>query len=1020
MTLLTRRTLRRAATRHQFRPCVRQLESRLAPATFTVLSTANSGTGSLRQAISDANTSAGADVIQFDSTVFDTPRTIKLTTGELLITGALSINGPTGKVTISGNNASRIFHLQSATKGLTVSMANLILTAANSTTEGAAIWAENAPDVMLTNCLIHGNTYVHSAVDIESYPVDNSGGKFTAIDCAFNNNSGITNNSTISVLGHGSSTIMKRSTISDNIGRGLRILKPISGADLNGYLLIEDCTISGNQGHSGAGVNIYADFAPDQCAIRNTTISGNSANNIAGGIYFLSNDTLVVQNSTISSNTAGKSHGAGITCRSSVSTSVVALESTIVTGNVSIEQGLQDIEALSPNGKFSYKNSSIFTPTSSTLINLGGNRPFGEDPLLAPLADNGGPTKTHALVFSSPVANKGSNPANLTNDQRGTGNPRSFNGGVDIGAYEITKIQVDTTVDEFDGNYSTGDLSLREAISLTAFPAVYFDPVVFATPQTITLTMGVFAIPGGRTIIGPAGKVTVNANNASRIFFLTPTGPNVQNNFSNLILTGGNAGTGQGGAIFGSGFGFGGVSVTLNNCTLTGNTATTGGAIGIGSGTLTIEDCTLTNNTANGFGGGGSGGAISASFTAMKTFIRRSTISGNTAASGAGGVYIYGSTYQSGISLVEDCTISNNKTPGDGGGLALKGNANTVRNCTISGNTAGRGGGIALIIGGTAVIQNSTIVYNTATVVFGAGGGISASVAIPQIFLESSIVSKNTAPSGPDIAAAGTVTHKTSSIFSSAGVSSFNDLGGNRPFGEEPLLGPLDDNGGPMLTHKLLPGSPVIDQGSNPALLVNDQRGIGYARVYGPAADMGALEPFVPTLIPAFPESVTLNDYAPQRSRVTHWYITFAGTPTLPMNPADAFQVVRQSDNALVQFTVTTVGSDVQLDFTGGPLEFGSLQDGRYTVRIFAAQIPNLDANDDGIVGDSFELIGDPTNRVFRLFGDENGDGTVAANDFIQFRLSLGGTNPVFDFDGDGAVAASDFIQFRLRFGGSV
>ncbi len=44
----------------------------------------------------------------------------------------------------------------------------------------------------------------------------------------------------------------------------------------------------------------------------------------------------------------------------------------------------------------------------------------------------------------------------------------------------------------------------------------------------------------------------------------------------------------------------------------------------------------------------------------------------------------------------------------------------------------------------------------------------------------------------------------------------------------------------------------------------------------------------------------------------------------------------------------------------------------------------------------------------------------VAANDFIQFHLAFGGTDPIFDFDNDGSVSASDFIQFRLRFGGSI
>jgi hypothetical protein len=44
----------------------------------------------------------------------------------------------------------------------------------------------------------------------------------------------------------------------------------------------------------------------------------------------------------------------------------------------------------------------------------------------------------------------------------------------------------------------------------------------------------------------------------------------------------------------------------------------------------------------------------------------------------------------------------------------------------------------------------------------------------------------------------------------------------------------------------------------------------------------------------------------------------------------------------------------------------------------------------------------------------------VAASDFIQFRLALGGYSVIFDFDGDGAIAASDLIAFRLRFGGSI
>jgi len=58
----------------------------------------------------------------------------------------------------------------------------------------------------------------------------------------------------------------------------------------------------------------------------------------------------------------------------------------------------------------------------------------------------------------------------------------------------------------------------------------------------------------------------------------------------------------------------------------------------------------------------------------------------------------------------------------------------------------------------------------------------------------------------------------------------------------EPLLGPLQDNGGPTQTHALSPGSPAIAHGNNAANLADDQRGTGFLRVVGAAADIGAFE----------------------------------------------------------------------------------------------------------------------------------------------------------------------------------
>jgi hypothetical protein len=60
--------------------------------------------------------------------------------------------------------------------------------------------------------------------------------------------------------------------------------------------------------------------------------------------------------------------------------------------------------------------------------------------------------------------------------------------------------------------------------------------------------------------------------------------------------------------------------------------------------------------------------------------------------------------------------------------------------------------------------------------------------------------------------------------------------------GQNPLLGPLANNGGPTQTHALLSGSPAIDTGSNPLALSFDQRGTGFARTVGAQTDIGAFE----------------------------------------------------------------------------------------------------------------------------------------------------------------------------------
>jgi hypothetical protein len=118
----------------------------------------------------------------------------------------------------------------------------------------------------------------------------------------------------------------------------------------------------------------------------------------------------------------------------------------------------------------------------------------------------------------------------------------------------------------------------------------------------------------------------------------------------------------------------------------------------------------------------------------------------------------------------------------------------------------------------------------------------------------------------------------------------------------------------------------------------------------------------------------------------------------------------------------------VTLTFTGGAVDGPSLADGRFTLTVLAAQVggPNgpLDGNGDGIGGDDFVLAGDPgTNKLFRLFGDVNGDGVVNGADLAAFRAAFGAAAPPgspFDANGDGAVNGLDLAAFRARFGTSV
>lgn len=438
--------------------------------------------------------------------------------------------------------------------------------------------------------------------------------------------------------------------------------------------------------------------------------------------------------------------------------------------------------------------------------------------------------------------------------------------------------------------------SVTGTINLTSSSLYIQDSVQIQGPGASVLT-----VDGSNIVVAPPAQDngTQGQSSAASIFQIAPqsqakilsrisgltTGgppPAIDVSISGLTMTGGNAK--YGGAIAAAV-----TNLAVNDCVITGNTATAAGG-GIFSftkyGSLNVSDSVISNNQVTGSTGSSGpfmtgGGGISTFL--QDTTINRSTISGNTAPAGGGillqSYYATTATAQgatggtpppSATVLISNSTLSGNTAYGLGGGylttlhdamtgggpylsgigggaLSLASNIQIV-NTTVTGNSAtDLGGGLALgsANGSSAMVGNSTIVGNSAT---NYGGGLVVNAyyaAAPTV--ANTVIGGNSAPSQPDVSTSGSPGADPGidlaySLVQTPGTAVLNDNGGNL-FNQAPLLGGLGNNGGPTLT--LLPqaGSPLINAG-DPGFsgLAFDQRGPGYDRVVNGRVDIGATE----------------------------------------------------------------------------------------------------------------------------------------------------------------------------------
>ncbi|MEM7316208.1 MAG: choice-of-anchor Q domain-containing protein, partial [Planctomycetota bacterium] len=301
-----------------------------------------------------------------------------------------------------------------------------------------------------------------------------------------------------------------------------------------------------------------------------------------------------------------------------------------------------------------------------------------------------------------------------------------------------------------------------------------------------------------------------------------------------------------------------------------------GGIFDYSGGSTNVLDSRIEGNIAGGNGGGVSTSGFTeysyyydpytytsyyyATPIASTVNIRQTSVAENTSERSGGGIF---SSRGAEVQL-ESSTVSGNSAGLDGGGLmfyagdAYEHGLMTTLNTTISGNSAARNGGGVAALGFQYydfAFRHSTITQNVADSdadFEGAGGGIWA----PQLFKEisHSIVAENSTfnvAESTDLEAGSVFFH-----YSLLGDNKGSGLAEQRP-GEggsiiggdvggivSPGLGDLADNGGPTLTHRLLPSSVAIDAG-NPMITGApnfDQRGTPFARIVGDAIDMGAFE----------------------------------------------------------------------------------------------------------------------------------------------------------------------------------
>jgi CSLREA domain-containing protein len=532
--------------------------------TILVTNLNDSGAGSLRQAITDANASPDTNAINFQIGLTGTITlltTLPDLSTPLAISTSMAINGPGAnqltvmRSTAGGTSDFRIFTIpQFATasiSGLTISNGRLAVNQA-----GGGV--SNRGMLTMTECNVYGNNL--SPVNFDA----GGGGLFNAGSMTLNKcniggtapgqgngaNGGGAGISEIGTLVMTGGSIVGNSGTGINVGQGGATLINVNisnnavssgtgGVFVSGGVTLTNCLISNNSvvGFGGGGIDVEG----GSLNAVNTTISGNTTGQGGGGIRQANNGVTHLVNATITnnrsdSNNSGGERGGGI----DNSFGTVTLANTIVAGNY---------RGGSPSTTADDINGVVDSSSSFDLIGAGGsggltngvnnNQAGVADPKLGLLTDNGGLTMTHSLLLGSPAIDTGSNAnatnAGLTTDQRGfarfiDGPDADTTATVDIGAYETQAALADianvsTNEDtQVQTVFDAGDTSNIISITATSSNPLVPNDVAHLSVNGFGSTEVVTIVPA--TNLNGTTSITITVNrtgggSASKTFLLT-------------------------------------------------------------------------------------------------------------------------------------------------------------------------------------------------------------------------------------------------------------------------------------------------------------------------------------------------------------------------------------------------------------------------------------------------------------------------------------------------------------------